>query len=86
MEGDVGCPHGAVSFIRCYGEVYDVTRQHGVVPDLILVCVGEVGDSGEEGEEGEEGRRGRRGRRGGGEREIQYYYIYMHQPAELPWW
>ena len=49
MEGDIGCPDGAVPFIRCYGEVDDVTSQHGVVPDLILVCVGEIGDSGEEG-------------------------------------
>ena len=49
VEGDIGCPDRAVSFIRCYGEVYDVASQHGVVPDLIFVCVGEIGDPGEGG-------------------------------------
>ena len=25
VDGDVGCPDSAVTLVRCYGEVYDVT-------------------------------------------------------------
>ena len=52
VDDDISGTNCAVSFIRCYGEVYDVASQHGVVSDLVLVCVGESGDPGEGGREG----------------------------------
>ena len=61
MDDNISGTNCAVSFIRCYGEVYDVASQHGVVSDLVLVCVGESGDPGEGGREGR-----REGGRGGG--------------------
>ena len=61
MEDDVCGTNCSVPFVSGNGEMDNVSSQHGVVPHLVLVGVGEVGDPGEGGGGMKEVRRGERG-------------------------